>query len=183
MGHDGLRGPSPALQPGTFVSPDFKILLERAASPTWARIFLRGRRRQGVTITPPRSAKHAGPRARPRRRSAQGHRAPQFDLQDPPAPPQNTARAVSSYGYKQTSSRPKSTSALPPASDILDKAGNVSSCKGLSDACRGWATATGSVGRRPPSRRGGNRGGIRRSGAARATYGDLRAAGWLAGVA
>ncbi len=90
---------------------------------------------------------------------------------------------TSGYGYKQTSSRPNLRSALPPATDILDRAGNVSSCKGLSDACRGWATATGSVGRRPTSLRGGNRGGIRFGGAGGSVYGDLTAAGWFSGVA
>ncbi len=60
---------------------------------------------------------------------------------------------------------------------------NVSTCEGFSDACRGWVCAANSVGRRPRSLRGGNRGGIRRGGAGGSVYGDLMAAGWLAGVA
>ncbi len=42
---------------------------------------------------------------------------------------------------------------------------NVAFCEGFSDACRGWACAANSVGRRPRSLRGRNRGGIRRGGA------------------
>ncbi len=59
----------------------------------------------------------------------------------------------------------------------------VRSCKGLSDACRIQACAAHSVGRRPASLKGGNRGGIRPGGSAGSAYGDLTAAGWLAGIA
>ncbi len=87
------------------------------------------------------------------------------------------------YGYKQTSSHPKSTSALPPKADILVAVTDFRLCEGLSDACRGWVSATGSIGRRRTSLRGGNRGGIRLGGAGGSIYGDLTAAGWFPGVA
>ncbi len=67
--------------------------------------------------------------------------------------------------------------------DITNVVADFRSCEGLSDACRIQACAVVSAGRRRTSLRGGNRGGIRRGGSAGSVYGDLTAAGWLAGAA
>ncbi len=75
------------------------------------------------------------------------------------------------------------TSASPPKADIPRPTLDFRFCEGFSDACRGWACAANSVGRRPRSLRGRNRGGIRRGGAGGPVYGDLTAAGCLPVVA
>ena len=92
-------------------------------------------------------------------------------------------RFESAYGYKQTYRRPKSTSAYPPTADIPAVPADFRLCEGLSDACRVWVSATGSIGRRRTSLRGGNRGPFMLGGAGGSVYGELTAAGWLAWVA
>ena len=50
-------------------------------------------------------------------------------------------------------------------------------------AVDGWLRRLASVGRRPTSLKGGNRGWVRLGGAAGSVYGDLTAAAWVARVA
>ncbi len=66
---------------------DLRARTPAAATPAPSPATEKGR--QSVTITQPRSAKHAGPGSRPRRRSAQGHREP---LVRPASPASATAK-------------------------------------------------------------------------------------------